>query len=237
MVRKMKKPILFCLVILLVVGSSSCGKKLPIGSSGYCSEVGQTRLLDNRFEVCLQKESDLAWFSEGPEIDILIAVGRSIVKVAASDTDTWEVFLNKLNLVTEEERTLVWENLTSTDLLAKSISKVSADNQRWDPLQISIGKYQSAEKDWLQALDDWSQLAVDVANKIKQHSFQERQAAMDAMNKASEKMESIFDYEVTPNLQPFISSKLAEIGLDNENYAAQLTLKILKDREYSQTNP
>lgn len=228
MVRKLRKPILFCLVILLVLVSSSCSRKPPIESSGYCSEIGQTRYLDETFEVCLQKGADLAWFSEGSEIEMLIAVGRSVARIEANNSDVWEALLNKLNLVTEADKALVWDNLISTDLLAKAISKVSADDQRWDDLQVSLGKFQSAEANWKLAIDDWSQLAIREIKDKGSVTFEERRRVNKIMNDAADKMENIFDYEVAPNLKPFISSKLSEIGIQNETTAVKLTFAYLK---------
>jgi hypothetical protein len=49
------------------------------------------------------------------------------------------------------------------------------------------------------------------------------------MNKASEKMESIFDYEVIPSLKPFISSMLLNIGIPDETMAVNLTIQYLKN--------
>jgi len=107
-------------------------------------------------------------------------------------------------------------------------SEVSADDQRWDDLQVSLGKFQSAEANWKLAIDDWSQLAFREIKDKGSVTFEERRRVNKIMNDAADKMENIFDYEVAPNLKPFISSKLSEIGIQNETTAVKLTFAYLK---------
>lgn len=215
-------------ISLLIIFMSSCGSKAPSDSNGFCPTPGDARLMDGVLEICLIRDTKSAWFSQGPEIDALVAAGRSVTRIAASDTDAWSAFVGELNLITDADRALVWDNLTSTDFLANSISIASADDPRWDSLKISIGKFQSAEANWKLALDDWSQLGIQAIRNKESVSLEERRSATKLMNDASNKMESIFDYEVAPNLKPFISSMLGKIGVQEEATAVKLTFRYLK---------
>jgi hypothetical protein len=206
---------------------SSCGSKAPSDSNGFCPKVGDTRLDKGFLEICLLRDKKFAWFSKSPEIDSLVAVGRSIARIAASDTDAWNTLLDELNLNTDADSSLVWHNLKSTEFLTKSISIVAADDQSWDELQVSLGKFQSAEANWKLATDDWSQLGIRAILNKESISFDERQKATKEMNDAADRMQNIFDYEVAPNLKPFISSILRKIGIQDETMAVKLTLKYL----------
>ena len=218
-------------ISLLIIFMSSCGSKAPSDSNGFCPTPGDARLMDGVLEICLIRDTKSAWFSQGPEIDALVAAGRSVTRIAASDTDAWSTFVDKLNLITDADRTLAWGNLTSTNLLANSISIASEDDPRWDSLKISIGKFQSAEANWKLALDDWAQLGIQAIRNKDSVSYEERRKATKIMNDANDKMDSIFDYEVAPNLKPFILSMLRRIGVQDETTAVKLTFEYLKNLE------
>ena len=216
---------------LLLISMSSCGSKAPTDSNGFCPKVGETRFAEGLLEICLLRDMKSAWFSNGPEMQALVAAGRSITRIAASDTDAWTTFVDEMNLITDSDRTLVWDNLTSTELLAKSISIVGGSDPRWDGLQISLGKFQSAEANWKLAVDNWAQLGIQAIRNKESISYEERRKATKTMNDASNEMESIFDYEVAPNLKPFISSMLRRIGVQDETTAVKLTFEYLKNLE------
>ena len=219
------------LSFLLLISVSSCGSKAPADSNGFCPILGKTSLTNGVLDICLLRDTKSAWFSKGPEIDALVSAGRSLAIIAASDTDAWSTFVDKLNLITDADRTLAWGNLTSTNLLANSISIASEDDPRWDSLKISIGKFQSAEANWKLALDDWAQLGIQAIRNKESVSYEERRKATKIMNDAYDKMESIFDYEVAPNLKPFILSMLRRIGVQDETTAVKLTFEYLKNLE------
>ncbi len=212
---------------LILISVSSCGSKAPSDSNGFCPKVGDTRLEEGTLEICLLREENSAWFSKSPEIDSLVAAGRSITRIAASDTDAWSTLLDELNLTTDADRSFVWDNLTSTESLTKAISIVAAYDPRWDQLQVSLGKFQSAEANWKLAIDDWSQLGIRAIRDKESISFEERRKATKVMNDAADKSGNIFAYEVAPNLKPFISSMLKKIGIQDEIMAVKLTFQYL----------
>jgi hypothetical protein len=223
------KTLFFLLVILKSLLLSACGATPPSDSSGFCTNLGEQRTFEEKFEMCLQRDGVLAWFSEGPEVQRLIAAGRSVARIASSDIDSWETFLSKIKFDKDNDLNLIWDNLISSDLLASSISVAAKDDPRWDNLQLAIGKFQVAERNWKTATDDWADLGIRAIKNREYISVQERQQATKHMNKASEKMESIFDYEVIPSLKPFISSMLLNIGIPDETMAVNLTIQYLKN--------
>jgi hypothetical protein len=221
----------FLLLILNCLLLSACSATPPYDSNGFCTNLGEHRTFEDKLEICLKRDEILAWFSEGPEVQSLIAAGRSVARVAASDTDSWDNFLSKIEFDKENDLNLIWDDLISSDLLTSSISVAAKGDPRWDNLQLAMGKFQVAERNWKYAMDDWADLGIRAIKNGEYISVQERQQATKYMNRASAKMDSVFDYEVIPSLRPFISSMLINIGITDETTAVNLTIQYLKNSE------
>lgn len=218
-------------VLALVFALSGCSSSPPSDSSGFCTKPGDVREFKSAFEICLQRDDFLAWFSKGSEIEKMLTIGRIVFYRAAKTSNLeWEKLVSQLNIDMESDGVLVGRELWVETGLIESISTVAGGEPRWDSLLVALGKFESASASYDAAFSDWFQLVTREVRSRGSVSARERLDLTQRMNQAEDTKTRLFLQTLVPEFKPFVSAKLEEIGIQNEFEAAELTLQYLKSK-------